>query len=237
MTDQETKIIERIKKVLAKAESTTSAAEAEMLMAKVQQMLTEHNITMLDVATLDLDDPVGTDKHFTKHRVVDSWLSHVAEQLARYYGCRTVRTGGYGGAKHTTAISVTGRLSNRVTFQLMLPFVKKQIMAEGRRLVHEQPWKYTSTNMAARHVANALVFRLVKLVKEQEQQDQQRVAETGSRALVPVDMIDAAMADAFGTLREMPASAIRTSSAAQNAAQNISLYRQTGGTGQRRIAG
>lgn len=234
MTDQERKIIDRIKKVLAKAEGTNNQAEAEMLMAKVQSMLEEHNLNMLDVATLDADDPMGTDMNVFKFRTNDSWMRHLSSALARYYGCRIVLDYDYR-TKHTRLIHVSGRESNRITWALMVPFVKKQVMALGRQLHKDEPWQYTSANMASRHIANALVTRINRLNAEKAKEDQQRVAR-GENALVPVDLIEAEMERAFSNLVSGRSTSIRSSGAARKAAEGVSLYRQTGGAGQRRIA-
>lgn len=220
------KIIERIRKVLAKAEGTDNAAEAEMLMAKVNQMLEEHNFSMLDLATLETDDPIGTTKKTSKFRNNDGWMRVLAAQVAQYYGCQAII--GYDPyTKHTKYIHITGRESNRVTFEVMMPYIKAQVVKAGRMLHRDEPHRYTSERMGARHVANALSFRIARMIREKEAQEKSRVA-TGQRALVPVDMIKRQMQVDFPSLRDSRATSLSTSGKAREAAQGISLHRQTG---------
>ena len=72
MTDR--KIIDRIRKVLAKAEGTDNSAEADMLMAKVNSMLREHNLELLDIETAGSDDPLGVDRNADHCWKSNSWV-------------------------------------------------------------------------------------------------------------------------------------------------------------------
>ena len=227
MTTEERKIIDRIRKVLAKAEGTNNIAEAEMLMAKVAAMLEEHNLELLDIGTADADDPIGTTKEVATHLVNDSWMRNMVSALARYYGCRLVYTGL---TKNKTALHVSGRESARITTQLMVPFVRKQVLAKARELVNEQPENYRNNRVAARRVANALTMRVNALAREQQEKEEQRVA-SGERALVPVDMIEAEMERAFGPLGTSRKTKIITSRGAMEKAAGISLSRQMSGSG------
>lgn len=232
MTRQEQKIIDRIRKIMAKAESTNNAAEAEMLMAKVNALLTEHNYSLLDIETAHSDDPIGTDKYFATHLVNDSWYGHVVSSLARYYGCKCVVTTL---TKNKKAYSMSGRESARVTVQLMAPFVRSQILAQAREMAESDPITYRNPRIAARRVANALVFRIQKLVRENEAREEERVA-SGQNALVPVDLIDAERERAFPNIPTVRPVGIRTDSNARKRAEGISLYQQTTGEDQKKIA-
>lgn len=235
MTDH--KIIARIRKVLAKAEGTNNAAEAETLMAKVQSMLDEHNLNLLEVGRVD-DDPIGTDKNVEHCFVVDSWKSKLGSALARLYGCRVVTFK----PRNKTFMSISGRESGRVTWALMLPFVVSQVKAEGKRLydadqgaMHDgRPAEGRSRNSFNRMVANALTSRVWRMVREAEHADSERIAN-GSRALAPVDLVEAEMNSAFPSLAKSRSSRLSTTGAARAAAEGISLHRQTGGDDARRI--
>ena len=224
------KIIDRIRKVLALANGTDNAAEAELMMAKVSAMLEEHNLSMLDLDTLESDDPVGYDANAITALVNDKWYINLAFQVARYYGCDGYKMQL---TKNKTGLTIVGRESNRVTALLMMPYIKQQVMAEGRRLVHEAPWDYRNSRIASRRVANALIIRISRLVAEKKRQEEQRVS-SGSRALVPVDAIDAIMK--AHNVRPGRATSRATDRRAAEAAEGISLYRQTGGGAQKALA-
>ncbi len=246
MTDQ-SKTLDRIRKVLAKAEGTNNQAEAEMLMAKVQSMLDEHNLSLLDVAHADAEDPIGTDRRAAYCWVSNSWQKPLGAALARLYGCQMV----YGQYKNKISFDVVGRQSARVTWSLMLPFVLKQVRAEAKTLrekdimeiVQTTSWDYDraakqtkGVGSYERAVGNALAIRVHRMAAEAEGKDATRVAN-GERALVPVDMVQAELEKEFPRLREARRSSISTTGAAKAAAAGISLHRQTGGRGQLKIGG
>ena len=65
-------IVQKIQQMVAKAESTDSAAEAESIMVKVREMLDRHGISLLSVKRHANDyDPVATSRdiygHFNDH--------------------------------------------------------------------------------------------------------------------------------------------------------------------------
>lgn len=235
MTDEQ-KIADKIRKVLAKAEGTNNPQEAEIFMAKAEALLHEHNLSMLDLNDLDTVDPVGLDRSVLKHRVNDSWMGSLAGAIARYYGCRVVLAGD-AKAKHTKHIHVAGRQSNRVTVELMLPWIRSQVMARGRQLYNENPGEYKSDRSAARMVANALTFRVNKIVAEQKKEET-TVTSKGSKthSLIPVDMIEDVMKAEFPNLRKGRQTSVSTKKSAVAAAAGINLSRQTSGSTVKRIA-
>jgi hypothetical protein len=228
MTDQ-SKILDRIRKVLALAEGTNNPAEAETMMAKVQAMLDEHNFTLLDVASAS-DDPIGTDMRAAHCYVSNSWIKKVAGPLARLYGCRIVITE----IGNKIYISISGRESGRVTWSLMLPFVLDQVKAEAKKLREADIALYGEPSVKGigvyqRAVGNALSGRLWTMVHEQDAREAGRVAN-GERALVPVDLVEAEMSRAFPSLSTSRARALSTTPEARRAAANVSVHRQTGGS-------
>lgn len=246
MTDKN-KILDRIAKVLAKAEGTNNEAEAEMLMAKVQSMLEEHQLSMIDVATADREDPIGVNYRAAHCWVSNSWMKMVAAQLADYYGCRLV----YAQHKNKILFDVAGRLSARVTWEQMLPFVTKQVRAQAKALREKDiltiagdtgwDWDRAARQVKGvgsyeRAVGNALSYRLHRLAKDAQARDEARVAN-GERALVPVDQVDAVMREAFPDLREGQSRAVKTTNGAREAAAGISLARQTGANTAKQIGG
>lgn len=240
-------ILDKIRKVLAKAEGTDNPHEAEMLMAKVEAMLEEHNFSMLDVAKAG-EDPIGTTHDAAYCWVSNSWVVTLSTQLARLYGCRTVTLQ----RRNKISIALSGRESGRVTFQLMLPFVLKQVRAEARAnrdnditgIVAATGWDWDRAASDAsikgigsyeRAVGNALAIRVAGLWRAAEARDADRVAR-GDRALVPVDMVEAEMYAAHPGVYTKKPSTVRTTAAAKASAERVSLHRQTTGANTLRIA-
>lgn len=225
MTDDKRTIAQKINKILEKAQSTDQAGEAEVLMEKVHAMLEQHGLDLLDLGTLDADDPVGVDKSVATFWASASFTGMLASCAARYYGCETIvsRQG------NKRWISVAGRESARVTFRLMFPFILEQVQKEASELVKQR--KASSRSRAMTAVGNALAYRLSSLTVEKKDQS----TETG-KALIPVDMIDLAMSDAFPDLRRLKPRAVKTTAAAVTAAEGISLHRQATGKGTLRLS-
>jgi hypothetical protein len=221
------KILDRIRKVLAKANSTNNTAEAEMLMAKVTEMLEAHNIELVDLNRTG-DDPMGTERDVGVIWPNTQWLGKMAGCAARYFGCRVVLSQVTKNKKH---MHVVGRESARVTFQLMLPYLVSQVRRQAKVLQEQGMSKLVSE----RQVANALTERLWILHLESKQRDRVRVEAGSSSALVPIDEIEAEMSSAFPGLRQGKSSVIKTSNAARKLAEGISLHRQTTGNSTRRI--
>ena len=51
MTAHQEKLIDKVRKLIAKAEGTDSQAEADALMARANQILLEHNLSMSSIET------------------------------------------------------------------------------------------------------------------------------------------------------------------------------------------
>lgn len=224
MTDR--KIIDRIRKVLAKAEGTDNTAEAEMLMLKVNQMLTEHNIELIDVESASEEDPVAVERGMFHHFVKDSWMKWTVIRLGQLYGCDVVWTKV---TKNKTALHVAGRESARITLQLMMPFVLKQLRHQAREYAKETGF---SKAKSERHIANALNDRIKFLHYQAKAATEQR---TGGVALVPVDEIQVAIDEEFNKIKSVTAGQTKTTHEAKERAEQISLHRQTTGGKQLQI--
>ena len=221
-------IAEKIAKILAKAESTNHAAEAENLMAKVAQMLNEHGLTMADVAQADREDPVGINHGAAKFWASASYKLHLYAQLARFYGCEPV----YKRRGNQFIFDLAGRESARITFVAMVPFIDKQVNAAARELVKEG--HYGTMSKATRAVGNALTFRLQGMINYQRRKHEEIREERGF-GLVPVDQVKAVLEEAFPDMVSRECRSIKTGRAASGKAAGISLHRQTTGKSQTMI--
>lgn len=236
MTD--TKIKQRIQALLAKAQGTDNEHEAAAFMAKAEQLLEEHQIELWQLG--DADDLMGSDIMFSGTSSSPTWRRHLLFAVAKYYGCRSVRQftpkQTRSGMDYTGFdIHIIGRESSRITVNLMMPFILEQCNEAGRRLFRQG--HAGSAAALTRRVANALCARIQRLIYEQE-----RAVASGakgsalqSRALVVVDELKSFIDKEFGKLSKPTTRVKSTTAAARDAAERVSLYRQTGGAGQLKI--
>lgn len=217
---------DKIRKLLAKANSTTHPEEAEAFMTKARALMEEHGISLLDLGRLNTDDPVGLDRSVYRANINDRWRFYLIGQLARYYGCKTVYTPEGGNRDY----HIVGRESARITFQLMWPFIDRQVMAMAREDVKRGIYRTVST---ARHkIGYALAVRISQLLQQSTATEGQ-----GVNALVPVDLIEAAMDHYFPGATEGKKRQVSFDVNAQRRAGEVSLHQQVSpNAAQRRIS-
>ena len=233
-------IADKIAKLIAKADSTTHPEEADAFMSMVHKLLTEHGMSLLDVGKLNSEDPVGKTGAAGRFYASESAFRDTAFNLAEYYGCKAIITN----IGNRRLITVIGRESARVTFELMWPYVKKCIRAEARRLHNvikaefdpiPVPNKVSTVARQQRWVADAMTYRLAVIVADR---NREQPAETGVNALVPVDLIQQIMDEDYGNAKTATGRTLKTTKEAQAAADNINLSDQLKDTANRKqIAG
>jgi len=216
----------RIAKLLAKAEGTDNVMEADAFMAKVNELLEEHQIELHEVrAASGVDnDPMGTQKGETNIYASILWARNVAGALARYYGCRFV----YWKRGNHFTYEVAGRESARTTFELMLPFVISQVKVQARRLFNEQGG---SLSVWEREVGQALLVRLFRMTTVADE----RRSELSRNALVPVNDVDTFFEAAYPNLKKAKAVRVNYGRDARDAADKVSLHVQASGTGRTKL--
>ena len=220
MTD---KIADKIRKLIAHADSTPNQYEAEAFMAKVHDLLQAHGMSLLDVGKLT-EDPVGVDVDTLMTSATYGWMIHVAGALARYYGCRavTMKRG------NSVIWSVAGRESARVTFALMVPYVQRCVQDLG--LEAFRSGVYGSRLQSVARIGNALAFRINDMVRKNDKATQATgAATTGVNALVPVDLIDAVIAEMWPKLKTARAVTLSVDEYAHQAASKVNLSAQVDG--------
>jgi Protein of unknown function (DUF2786) len=234
-------IREKIAKILEKAKSTDSEAEAEMLLAKAMQMMEEHQIEAHELG--DASDPIGMTVGCSNVQAgPPSYKFEVQRALAALYGCKSIRMWD----KRTRDLStgklkpqtwrqeMVGSLSARVTTELMTEYVWDQLKALARSQGAELDIK---PSIQLRKLANAMSYRVWKLVRENMARETP-VARTqaASNALVLVKTATEAKYDELYPDVTTGKAKARTSNAAARAgAAGISLHRQTGGSAALRI--
>lgn len=229
------KIADKIRKLLAHADGTSNPEEAEIYMAKVHAMLQANGLSMVDLGTINDEDPVShvrTDRHNTAH---SPWRRRVANMLAQYYGCKLVvdyQT------KENVDLVIFGRQSAILTFELMWPYVARRVLELARR--EHSLGHYTAAGVARNKIGNALSSRIWAMICERKAEEERAATPvnmgTGSNALVPVDMLDAAAAELLGGLTQNKAKPIKIDMNARAVAREVSLNAQaTGRAAQKRI--
>lgn len=213
-------IAEKISKLIAKADSTSHPEEADLFMAKAQELMMAHGLSLLDIGKLDSDDPVGTTDEAGTYYASEGWAKHLGTQLARYYGCEVMFSQV---ARNKFAFGIAGRESARVTFALMFPFVVRQVRAQAREAV--KCGEASTESRAKTAIGNALTFRIQRLRLAENNNEK---ATATRNALVPVDLNRAALEERWPNLRTGRTARLNTTEAAKNRASKISLHRQTG---------
>lgn len=220
-------IARKISAIISKADSSTHPEEAAAFMAKANQMLEQYGIDLMDLGRLNQCDPVGVEMEAGKVSRSYPWALPLMHQLGRYYGVKTVYTKVYGS---DTIISCAGRLSARTTFQLMWPYVLRQVQNLARIAYNEG--NYPTRMKAVAAVADAMTYRLHRLTES-------RQPASGSidtqNALVPVDEIQQVLEKAFPNLTSSRKRRLTADRRSHDLAEKISLDSQVGGRGQLRI--
>lgn len=222
------KIKAKIAALLAKAEGTDNPFEAETFMAKVNELLEEHQIEMHEVRKemgRD-DDPMGKDRGDTNIYASILWARQVAGILASYYGCKFI----YWRKRNHFIYDIIGRESARTTFELMLPFIISQVKLQAKRL-----WLTNgdeqSLSVWEREVGQALYSRINQLYWA----NKPRREELESKALVPVDDVQAYADSIYSDVKIKKAPKLKYGYEAQEAAKRVSLHVQATGRGKTKL--
>lgn len=221
-------IADKIRKIIAKADSTSHPEEAEAFMKKAQILMMEHGLSLLDLGRLNTDDPVTSDLScMTINHANDKWRRDLVIALARYYGSRVIYSINGGNSK----LSFFGRESANITTSLMYPYVDRQVLHLARQAAADG--YYSSPNAARKRIGNALCIRIWEMIEQPEIKAQEG---TGSNALVPVDLVRAAIEEVFGKT-ESRASKLSYDAKGADLAKSVSLNLQaTAAPASRRIA-
>ena len=199
-------IVKKIQTLVAKAESTESASEAESIMVKVRDLLDRHGISLLTVARYANEyDPVGTSRDVYGFWAADNWMRKLSDAAGAYYGVRVIWTK----VGNFTQIAVVGRESCRAAYTAMLPYLRGQV----RRLAN-RGWAYhayPTESKGRTQIGIALAYRLYALAKAKEEQAAAQNPPTptahkvvaGLNMLVPVDEIEIELAETFPHLRKV----------------------------------
>lgn len=211
------KIKSKIAALLAKAESTDNAFEAETFMAKVNELLEKHQLEVNEIrgANIKSTDPMGWTKGETNIYASMLWARNVGCALARYYGCRML----YGKHGNHIHYRVAGPESARITFELMLPFVISQVRVQAKTVALR-----FGKSSAERQVGQALEVRIWKMVPKAEE----RRSELSANALIVLDDVDT-FVESQVKVKMAKERSVSFGAAAEEAAAKISINVQATG--------
>jgi len=211
------KIKDKISKLLAKANGTENKAEAAAFMAKVEELLEQHQLEIGDVVKTD---PLERTIVFVAPITPRDWQRMVPNIVCQYFGCKmfTQRQ------RQATLCVAVGRESTRVTTELMLPFILEQLREQAAEYRKKTLF---SSRKAMDDVCAAFVIRVNQLIHARR-----TVAEAhGSkeRALVLIDEADAWMNEHMADLKKGKAVNLETNALAAEYADRVKLDRNLGG--------
>lgn len=210
---------DKIAKLLAKAEGTNNAAEADAFLAKAMELLEKYQIDIHEIRsrTGRESDPYGHEKGTANLYTSAVWYRGVAVALARYYGCEFI----YNKKNMNIIYTLVGRQSSRTTTELMLPFVLSQVTIVARKYMKEQlaVGHKIHERAATAHIGAALEQRIWKLILA----NREHRRDLESRALVPVDPEKEYIAKTWGRLGTGTSTYRNTTSDARRHAEDISL--------------
>lgn len=211
------KIRDKIAKLLAKANGTDNRAEASSFMAKVEELLTAHQLEIGDIAK---KDQIERTVIFMAPKTLKEWHKNIPNIVARYYGCQMIMVR-KGDVVYMTAI---GRESTRVTADMMMPFILDQLRAEAAEY---QKKTLFSRKRCMQDICDAFYLRLQDLIRAREKVE----ASHGrtDRALTLLDESEVWLNEMFPDIKETKGKPLNITDLAVEHAKNINLDKQVGG--------
>lgn len=243
MSEALQKIKARIQALLAKASGTDNEHEAEVFLAKANELLSQ---CQLDVADLvDAGDPVIHHTGLSQAASGHAWRWKLYSAVGRLYGCKAIMENGLvrdqdGNIvlkKHVPVDAYTLRLVGResaiLTVDLMYPWIVQQVRAAAKQLA---PVTGMSEQGQAKRVAAALINRIWGLVNAEKAKNAAQPQTAAARnALLTLDAVEAKFRELAAGLESKKVKPSKSDALSRNAANSIGLHRQTGGASQLKL--
>lgn len=126
------KLLDKLKKLLDKAKSTDSEAEAQSFMNKVQEMLIENNLSMSSLESHTLNEKNAVIKtKFSLEELTDKrhgqWLSYLINGVAKAFLCQAILSK-HGREAHQVNIFIIGRENNIAVVGSMIEYLQPTVM-------------------------------------------------------------------------------------------------------------
>ena len=123
------KTIERIQKLLDRAEGTTFEAEAEACLRKAQQIMSSEGISAADIASKSKDDELGVlgenKLNNGEAKSYFNWKKILLNSLSYFFDCKLIFSSA---GSRKVVYTVIGRESNRITFEVMYNWIHDKTM-------------------------------------------------------------------------------------------------------------
>lgn len=212
----------KIEALLRKAEGTTNEHERDIFMSKAHELMEKHQIDATQFGGIK-DDVIISSAAYQQVGNGGAYKKNLFIAVSQYYGCNLVQGRKSGSGKcDITYLDCIGRESAVVTVEMMFPYLMNSVRQAAKELSRING---DSPIVSERAVANALIFRLAKLTRDNREQTDV-ASPRGRNELMTINEIDAKMAEEYGKLNEGRKSSLTTSQAAKNAADKISLNTQ-----------
>jgi hypothetical protein len=180
MTAQD-KIIDKIRKLLAKANGTNSPEEAAIFAQKAHELLVAHGIDEAQVITEGQDLP-GLSRAAVKPRYDTPWFRGLSTAVAQYYMCGVVRSR-VPGIRSTERYEFIGRESRTVVAASMYEYLEKTIY----RLSNEASKDGVVRRNFQKGAAVNMAYRLVNMLKKAKADNPENLPSLYDQAKAEVD--------------------------------------------------
>lgn len=174
-------IISKIRKLLAMTEDRGATPhEAAIAAAKVQALLTEHNLEMADVSKVETVDEIGRDTQDITKSVRSPYRKPLANLLhicAEYNYCKAVYSFGTG------KTVIFGKAHNIEVVKYLYTYLSRTLMAEAKQQHHDSGTAQSVVTWTVGFLEGArkeIAYRL------KTQQEEQAAINTAVNALVVV---------------------------------------------------
>lgn len=190
-------ILSRIKKLQSLAGNNPSEAEATAAAAKVQELLREHNLSMVDVESHD--EPVTRETYGKTEYVIPNankltmtWKSMLLHGLAKYNFCSTVRHPG------TTRVSIIGKPSNVAAVCYIHEVLVEQIERLSTQAVRQV---FDHKSIYKREFCQGAASRILSRLREEQEQAQAASSHCNAIMVVTGRELQQAVSSFFPRLR------------------------------------
>ena len=221
------KIKQRIMALLAKANGTDNEHEAEAFLAKAMDLMQQYQLDVADM--VDADDPILKHVGITAAESGHAWRWKLYSAVAQLYGCKSIHVGKAVPGKNGRLVPgyeqvLVGRESAIIPTDLMYPWIVQQVKDAAKRIASISGM---SEQGQAKRVAAALISRIHRLIREQQETEPTTAA--GKNALVVLNQVVAKYDELYPSAETMRSRGSTTDGLSRAAAESIGLHRQTGG--------
>lgn len=126
------KILDRIRKLLAMANDTSSPNEAAIAAGRARKLMDQYQVSELDLTTTTTEQ-FGTEEFDTGQATLGKPLSMMAVAVARMNDCQTRAIKDYNDIKPSYMLKFEGMLSDAVTATLIFQYLKDEMYHQAER--------------------------------------------------------------------------------------------------------